>query len=133
MKFLIIVALVIYFSYHVASRSDIFKGLRDWVNRCFPAWMTYPLSCCFCWTFHCVWLSTLLNWFWTGHLSLSIGYLFAIPVINFVLDLVVQHLIRSNSPPIIRPTVNLRLQSYGGTSTPQITHRGEVQITPPYV
>lgn len=158
MDFLIIAALIIYFTYHVASRSDIFKDLRDWARCSLPKWMTYPLSCCFCWTFHCCWVSTLLAWFWTGYLSLSIGYLLAIPVINLVLDLVVQHLIRLNSPPIINAKFGESLSvclkevalqaieeqtrkggmldtktsiSLGGTSTPQTIPHGADYTPPP--
>lgn len=120
MDFLIIAALIIYATYHVASRSDIFKDLRDWARCSLPKWMTYPLSCCFCWTVHCCWISTLLAWFWTGYLSLSIGYLLAVPVINLVLDLVVQHLIRLNSPPVIITNVDFNDRKFAESLSARI-------------
>lgn len=155
MDLIIIFAFVAYFLYHIASRSDLFKGLRDWARRCLPAWMVYPLQCVFCWTFHCGWILTLLTWFWTGYLSLPIGYLFVAPVMNLVLDLVVQHLISLNSTIVVTngDSLSARIKqvaiqaikeqtrkggmvdtklsvSHGGTSTPQMSYGDGVKIPP---
>lgn len=91
----------VYFFYHLLSRSDLLEKPRTGLIKILPKWFTYPLSCCFCFTFWSGWFVFILQWVTTGLFVISPTMLLAAPVINFVLDLVVRALIRVNEQPIL--------------------------------
>ncbi len=96
----ILYSLAIYMVFHVASRSDILAKPRGWVLRTLPGWLVYPLSCGLCFTF---WLTLVGNLL--GFVRVDLIVLFAAPVVNMVLDLVVRALIRANEPPVCLPAM----------------------------
>ncbi len=93
---LLIYSLACYMVYHVVGQSDLLSKPRAWVLRTFPGWLTYPLSCSLCFTF---WLTLMGNLF--GFVQMDLVVLFAAPVVNMVLDLIVRALIRANEPPVM--------------------------------
>lgn len=95
---ILIYSLVIYFFFHVFSRSDLLAKPRLWAQSSLPGWTTYPLSCCFCFSFWVtivVALAISLTSF--GFVSSS-GFLFVPPVINYFLDLVARSAIKYLTP-----------------------------------
>jgi hypothetical protein len=96
MQQLVVYALSVYLTYHLASRADLLNGVRAWVRRVLPARTVYPLDCPLCWAF------------WVGVVAYVLGLapslavaLMATPVICLVVDLLVRHLLRLNEPPTI--------------------------------
>ncbi len=101
METLIFPALFIYFLYHVLTRSDLCAPARAWGRLFAPQWLVYIWHCPLCFSF---WTSvgyTLWTMVTTGFLIFFPILLFAVPVFNMVLDLVVKALIRVNEPPVI--------------------------------
>ncbi len=97
---LLIYSLACYMVYHVVGQSDLLAKPRAWVLRTLPGWLTYPLSCALCFTF---WLTLAGNL--SGFVQTDLIVLFAAPVVNMVLDLVVRWLVRANEPPVCLPAV----------------------------
>ncbi len=93
---LIIYSLATYMVYYVVGQSDLLAASRAWVSRKLPGWLIYPLGCslCFAW-----WLTLVLGVL--GFVALNVLTLFAAPVVNLVLDLIVKALIRANEPSVI--------------------------------
>jgi hypothetical protein len=100
METLILYSLSVYWLYHILSRADILKRPRAWAQRVLPSWLSYPLTCAFCFTWWVGVVSTLVVMVWAGVIVFSPIHLFAAPVVCYVLDLVVQGLIRYNTPPV---------------------------------
>src|ERR1035437_4730536 len=98
---LLIFSLTIYFFFHIWTRSDLIARPREWILSHVPQWLAFLVTCSFCFTFHVAWLGTIALWILTGNLFFSPAILFAAPVINLVLNLVVKVLIRENEPPVI--------------------------------
>ncbi len=88
--------LATYFWFHVLSRADILNTPRAWVLRTLPNWLTYPLGCVFCFTW---WVTLIVNVL--GIVEVDLIVLFAAPVVNMALDLIVRALIRANEPPVM--------------------------------
>lgn len=112
MEFIIPFSFVIYFFYHIIHRSDLFKSPRAWMVMALHPKLVYISNCAFCMTFWIGLLIACLGWFLTGHFITSAGLFLVAPVVNLILDLVVEGLIRFNTPPMI--TFNT------ASSTPQI-------------
>ncbi len=92
---IILYVLSIYFAFHVLSRSDLLARPRDYILRSFPKWLTYPLGCCFCFTF---WVGVAYGIgiaVSTGVIMFSVLQLLVAPVLGYLLDLCVQVLIRA--------------------------------------
>ncbi len=101
MEALLIHCLFIYWLFHVLTRSDLLATPRAWFLLVMPKWVGYVATCAFCFTFHTAWIYMVLQMVLTGWLVFQPLYLFAAPVINMVLDLVVRALIRINEPPVM--------------------------------
>lgn len=128
MTALIVYSLVIYSLFHILSRSDLLNRPRTWAVRVLPGWMTYVLNCPFCMTFHAGWIFPLIGLLFTGTLALSVTYLLAAPVVNLVLDQVIQALFRHNAPPML----DAGHQSYTGTlGAVSITYHNDTGRNPP--
>jgi len=95
---LFIYALSVYALFHVAGRSDLFAKPRNWALRSLPGYLTYPLSCAFCFTIWTGIAFTGLVWLVTGYLSLSHLTLLAAPATNLIVDLVVRVLLKRADP-----------------------------------
>ncbi len=91
--------LSVYWLYHLLSRADLLSRPRNWFIQTAPKWLSYPLSCAFCFTFHFGWIVGVV-----GLVQLSLLTLCAAPVFNMAVDLVIRGLIRWNEPPIIDST-----------------------------
>lgn len=75
-----VLALVIYFFYHLLNYADITEGVRNWlVSSKINDKVQYALKCAFCLTFYC----TLISWLF---MYIPFYWVFAAPVINLVLD-----------------------------------------------
>lgn len=109
---IILYSFIVYFFYHIIHRSDLFKSPRAWMTMALHPKLVYIFNCAFCMTFWVGLFIAVIGWLFTGHFLISIGLFTVAPVINLILDLAVQGLIRYNSPPMI--TFNTAV------STPQI-------------
>lgn len=89
---LVIYCLSVYFFFHLASRADLFAKPRAALVKTLPSFITYPLICCFCFTWWVgVGVSVFLSlYLWTIFLSPML--LMAGPVFNLVLDKIVTRL-----------------------------------------
>ncbi len=93
---LFLVCLAVYFVFHLVSQSDLFEKVRRLARTVLPSWLTYPLDCAFCFTFHTLWVLEGLLWM-TGNTDVgieSVILLLTAPVINLVLDLAVRSMRR---------------------------------------
>src|SRR4051812_32749036 len=106
MESLILWCLGVYFVFHVLARSDILVRPRNWLVKVLPSWMTYPLGCAFCFSFHVGWMVTLLVLITTGWFILDFARLLVAPVINLIVDLCVRALMRANETPVVTTTVS---------------------------
>lgn len=98
---IVIWSLLTYFVFHVVSRSDLCAKPRAWAFRTLPGWLSYPITCPLCFTFHASWLASLLVFMWSGVLLVNLAMWFGAPVINMVVDLCVRVLRRADEPPLI--------------------------------
>ena len=89
---LIVFCLSVYFLFHVLSRSDLLNRPREWAYKTLPSWVTYVLGCAFCFT----WWAALFASF-IGAIPWAATYLFAAPVVNLLVDQVLQMLLRANT------------------------------------
>lgn len=89
---LITYALAVYFVYHLVAKADLLAAPRGWALRVLPSWLTYPLSCPYCFTTHASVGLTLLAWFATGVLTIRLDLLMAAPVVNYLIGLVAARL-----------------------------------------
>ena len=89
---LVIYCLSVYFFFHLASRADLFAKPRAALVKVLPNFATYPLTCCFCFTWWVgLGVSVVLSFYlWTIFLSPML--LMAGPVFNLVLDKIVTRL-----------------------------------------
>lgn len=93
---LIIYCLSIYFFFHLFGRSDIAASLRCGLNKILPSGILYIGQCAFCFTFWVGLVVSVVISFFAGLVFIPY-FLFAAPVLNLVLDLVVRALLRVNS------------------------------------
>lgn len=93
---LIIYCLSIYFFFHLFGRSDIAAPLRCGLSKVLPSGLIYIGQCAFCFTFWVGLVVSVVVSFFAGLVVIPY-FLFAAPVLNLVLDLVVKALLRANS------------------------------------
>ena len=93
--------LVLYFFFHICGRSDLLAKPRNWLFKTFPWWVTYPLGCCFCFSWWANLVLGLAFYVLAGVVMLSPGNLFVVPVLNMVFDLLVRKLMVANEPPVM--------------------------------
>lgn len=75
-----ILALVIYFFYHLFNYADITSGIRRWlVTSGLNDKVQYALKCSLCFSFY----ATLISWLFV---YIPFYWVFAAPVINLALD-----------------------------------------------
>lgn len=119
-------ALMVYFLYHVMGKADLTRAPRTWARRVLPRWAVYPLGCALCFGWWASVGTTLLIWFGTGSLTLSLPHLFASPVVVMVLDHLVRALEHFMVPPLIATpggtTTNGSGYTYSITYTPSPPH-----------
>ena len=95
---LLFYSLAVYLVFHVINRSSILESTREWGRKVCPRWVGQLLSCALCFTF---WIGVLWTaWLRisTGDIIISVSTLLAAPVVNLVLDLVVNVLLKANAP-----------------------------------
>jgi hypothetical protein len=126
MTSLIVFSLSVYFLYHLLSRSDLLRRPREWAYKVLPGWVTYVISCAFCFTW---WVSLFATFI--GAVPLTAAYLLAAPVVNLLVDQVLQWLFRTNEPPmfICSPTGTSFATSLGTDPLVTVTCNGS-SLTP---
>lgn len=116
MDTLILYSLSVYFLFHVISRADITSAPRTWVLARLPKPLSYALTCPFCFAW---WLGvglTLCLALFQGVIMVSVLHLCATPVLCYLLDLIIQALVRVNTPPVVPTPSSLTFSNGGGLS-----------------
>lgn len=112
METLIFPALFIYFIFHVLTRSDLCAPARALAKPFAPQWLIYVFGCALCFSFWSGVAYTIWTVVTTGLLIFFPILLFAVPVFNMVLDLVVKALIRANEPPTLPSGIRFGTETY---------------------
>lgn len=112
---LIIYCLSIYFFFHLFGRSDIAASLRCGLNKILPSGILYIGQCAFCFTFWVGLVVSVVISFFAGLVFIPY-FLFAAPVLNLILDLVVRALLSYNASDVRPSTYTLFSNTFCGES-----------------